>query len=151
MMGRIVMVLWLGVAAVVVVLGFVRLAPSDPLDWNTQPEFSEDQTFQGGVFRVLRSGSDGLAAFHAVAANAPRTRVLAGSVEDGMITYITRTRFIGFPDYTTARQAQVRHFRTIFEVLVFGGWFYFNGLGLISGSNPPTFVVTRIVRIHHCL
>ncbi|CRL16168.1 DUF1499 domain-containing protein [Phaeobacter italicus] len=103
-MGRVMIFVWLSIAAVVVVLGFIRLAPSDPLDWNTQPEFSEDRTFRGGVFRVMRTGESGLERFHAVAANAPRTRVLAGSVEDQMITYVTRTRFIGFPDYTTARQ-----------------------------------------------
>ncbi|UWR67018.1 DUF1499 domain-containing protein [Phaeobacter inhibens] len=103
-MGRVMIFVWLSIAALVVVLGFIRLAPSDPLDWNTQPEFSEDKTFRGGVFRVLRSGEDGLERFHAVASNAPRTRVLAGSVEDAMVTYVTRTRFLGFPDYTTARQ-----------------------------------------------
>ncbi|MFV1593596.1 DUF1499 domain-containing protein [Phaeobacter sp. JH20_36] len=103
-MGRVMIFVWLSIAAVVVVLGFIRLAPSDPLDWNTQPEFTEDKTFRGGVFRVLRSGEDGLERFHNVASNAPRTRVLAGSVEDEMVTYVTRTRFLGFPDYTTARQ-----------------------------------------------
>ncbi|APG47398.1 DUF1499 domain-containing protein [Phaeobacter porticola] len=103
-MGRVVIFIWLSIAAIVVVLGFIRLAPSDPLDWNTQPEFSEDKTFRGGVFRVVRSGEDGLARFHIVASNAARTRVLAGSVEDEMVTYVTRTRLLGFPDYTTARQ-----------------------------------------------
>ena len=29
------------------------------------------------------------------------TQVLAGSVADGQVTYISRTRWIGFPDYTT--------------------------------------------------
>ena len=41
-MGRVMIFVWLSIAAVVVVLGFIRLAPSDPLDWNTQPELSED-------------------------------------------------------------------------------------------------------------
>ena len=30
--------------------------------------------------------------------------VLAGSVEEGMVTYITRSAVFGFPDYTTVRQ-----------------------------------------------
>ena len=30
-----------------------------------------------------------------------RTRILAGSVAEGMITYVTRSRGFGFPDYTT--------------------------------------------------
>jgi uncharacterized protein (DUF1499 family) len=95
---------WICVAAVIVVLGLIRLAPVDPLDWNTQPEFTEDKTFRGGVFRVVRTGPEGLARFDQVASAAPRTKLLAGSVEDGLATYVTRTQFLGFPDYTTARQ-----------------------------------------------
>ncbi|NIZ60736.1 DUF1499 domain-containing protein [Sedimentitalea sp. CY04] len=103
-MGRIMLFAWICVAVVIVVLGLIRLAPVDPLDWNTQPEFTEDKTFRGGVFRVVRTGPDGLARFDQVASSAPRTNLLAGSVEDGLATYVTRTKFLGFPDYTTARQ-----------------------------------------------
>lgn len=95
---------WLLLAAIVAGLGFVRLAPSDPLDWNTQPELSEDKEFRGGVFRVIRTGPDGLERFHRIASHAPRTSVLAGGPDDGMVTYITRTQVLGFPDYTTAAQ-----------------------------------------------
>lgn len=31
----------------------------------------------------------------------PRTSLLAGASEEGMITYMTRSRVFGFPDYTT--------------------------------------------------
>ena len=103
-MGRIMLFAWICGAAAIVVLGLIRLAPVDPLDWNTQPELSEDKTFRGGVFRVVRTGPDGLARFDRVASDAPRTKLLAGSVEDGLATYVTRTKFLGFPDYTTARQ-----------------------------------------------
>lgn len=95
---------WLLLAAIIAGLGFVRLAPSDPLDWNTQPELSEDKEFRGGVFRVVRTGPDGLERFHRIASHAPRTSVLAGGPDDGMVTYITRTQVLGFPDYTTAAQ-----------------------------------------------
>lgn len=95
---------WICITAVIVLLGLIRLAPVDPLDWNTQPEFTEDKQFRGGVFRVVRTGPDGLARFDQVASAAPRTNLLAGSVEDGLATYVTRTKFLGFPDYTTARQ-----------------------------------------------
>ena len=30
--------------------------------------------------------------------------VFAGSVAEGRVTYVTRTKWIGFPDYTTAEQ-----------------------------------------------
>ncbi|WIY24971.1 DUF1499 domain-containing protein [Parasedimentitalea psychrophila] len=103
-MGRIMIFGWICLAAVVVVLGLIRLAPVDPIDWNIQPDFSEDKTFRGGVFRVVQTGPGGLARFDRVASAAPRTKLLAGSVEDGLATYVTRTKFMGFPDYTTARQ-----------------------------------------------
>lgn len=38
-----------------------------------------------------------------VALATPRTKILAGSVEDGMVTYVTRSLGFGFPDYTTVR------------------------------------------------
>lgn len=103
-MGKIMMLIWVGLAAVVVVVGFIRLAPVDPFDWNSQPELTEDKEFRGGVFKVVRSGPDGLQQFDRIASAAPRTKLLAGSVEEGMATYVTRTKVIGFPDYTTARQ-----------------------------------------------
>ncbi|WP_435661068.1 DUF1499 domain-containing protein [Leisingera caerulea] len=103
-MKRLMLFGWLVLAAVVAGLGFIRLAPSDPLDWNTQPEFTEDKEFRGGVFRVVRTGPGGLERFHRIASHAPRTSVLAGGPDDGMVTYITRTQVLGFPDYTTAAQ-----------------------------------------------
>ncbi|MEW2911546.1 DUF1499 domain-containing protein [Leisingera sp. JC11] len=103
-MRRLMLLGWLLLAAIVAGLGFIRLAPSDPLDWNTQPELSEDKEFRGGVFRVVRTGPDGLERFHRIASHAPRTSVLAGGPDDGMVTYITRTQVLGFPDYTTAAQ-----------------------------------------------
>ncbi|WP_375697645.1 DUF1499 domain-containing protein [Pseudophaeobacter sp. TrK17] len=103
-MGKIMMLIWIVLAAAVVVVGFIRLAPVDPFDWNTQPELSEDKEFRGGVFKVVRTGPEGLHDFDRIASAAPRTKLLTGSVEEGMATYVTRTKVIGFPDYTTARQ-----------------------------------------------
>ena len=37
----------------------------------------------------------------------PRTKVLAGSVAEGKITYVTRTRIAGFPDLTTVTLTQL--------------------------------------------
>ncbi len=46
--------------------------------------------------------ADLLARLDAVALATPRTRRLAGSVEEGRITWETRSALWGFPDYTTA-------------------------------------------------
>jgi len=43
-----------------------------------------------------------LARLDAIAMASPRTRRLAGSPAEGRITWISRSRLWGFPDYTTA-------------------------------------------------
>ncbi|MCB1363344.1 MAG: DUF1499 domain-containing protein [Rhodobacteraceae bacterium] len=96
--------LWVGLAIAAVALGYVRLAPSGVADWHVAPPAGETGAVENGVLRMARTGPDGLARFDRIARATPRTRVLAGSVETGMLTYITRSAAIGFPDYTTARQ-----------------------------------------------
>lgn len=86
----------------VALLAFIRLAPSDPARWHQMPETITNRDLEGGVMRRVPGD---LAAFDAIARATPRTRVLAGSVEEGMITYVTRSRIMGFPDYTTVRQS----------------------------------------------
>jgi uncharacterized protein (DUF1499 family) len=89
----------------VALLGFaayVRLAPSDPAQWNTDPA----QGAAGSNSHVAKAfvrlaPAEALAAFDAVAMAEPRTVRLAGSPEDGRITYISRSRLWGFPDYTS--------------------------------------------------
>lgn len=81
---------------------YVRLAPSDPARWHTDPA----KGVAGGNSEVAKaflpmSEAEALAAFDAAAMAEPRTERLAGSVEEGRITYVTRSRVWGFPDYTT--------------------------------------------------
>ncbi|MES0824139.1 DUF1499 domain-containing protein [Ruegeria sp. SCP11] len=97
-------VFWLVIGLVVAVGVYIRIAPSDPARWHVIPAAEADRDLQGGVLRVVDTGPDGLARLDAIARAAPRTSVLAGSVEDGMVTYITRTKVVGFPDYTTVQQ-----------------------------------------------
>ena len=90
---------------------WVRLAPSDPARWHRDPAAAQAGT-QGR--RTARpTGGDQpvpifpgpperlLSALDRIAMADPRTRRLAGSVEEGRITYVTRSRLWGFPDYTT--------------------------------------------------
>jgi hypothetical protein len=97
---------WVLVILVVGVLAYVRLAPSDPDRWHvssTVDGMGEVRSASGYLWRapVEGDGKDQLRALHAVAMATPRTTRLAGSVEDGRITYITRSQWFGFPDYTT--------------------------------------------------
>jgi len=44
-----------------------------------------------------------LARFDAIARAQPRVTVLAGSVAEGMITYVQRSRLVHYPDYITVK------------------------------------------------
>lgn len=91
-------------AVVVGFLGYVRLAPSSVARWHVAPNFTANKDFPGGAVRLVETGPDGLARLDILAHATNRTRILAGSVDEGMITYITRSAVIGFPDYTTVQQ-----------------------------------------------
>ena len=100
-------------------MAYIRLAPSDPARWHVNPYVAAfpDQvlTYQG--FSNVVEAPKGAFAFHhapdqtpeevlqrldAVAIATPRTVRLAGSPEEGMITWVTRSAVFGFPDYSTA-------------------------------------------------
>ncbi|AXT25827.1 DUF1499 domain-containing protein [Ruegeria sp. AD91A] len=98
------MVLWAVIALVLGLGAYIRLAPSIPARWHVAPVAEVDQDLPSGVLRVVETGPDGLQRLDLIARATPRTSVLAGSVDEGMITYVTRTKWIGFPDYTTVQQ-----------------------------------------------
>ncbi|RKF15076.1 DUF1499 domain-containing protein [Roseovarius spongiae] len=101
---------WFGWAGIVICAGialvalWVRLAPSDPARWHTMPEVERDADLPGGAMRVIGAGPEGLARLDRIIRATARTDALAGSVGEGMVTYVTRSRVFGFPDYTTVRQ-----------------------------------------------
>lgn len=81
----------------------VRLAPTVPSRWHIDP-FAAADPAPGGVlevFAVPMEADEALARLAAIAETEPRTRHVAGSVEEGRLTYRTRTAFWGFPDFTT--------------------------------------------------
>jgi uncharacterized protein (DUF1499 family) len=82
-------------------LAYVRLAPSDPARWHVAVDGAGDADFASGARRVIATDAGRLAEADAWMRAQPRTTVLAGSVEEGRITYVTRTKVFGFPDYTT--------------------------------------------------
>ena len=97
--------------AVVAFAAYVRLAPSDPGRWHVAPmaEGPVGEVVVAGLNRAtLRlapeagAAAELLARLDAVALATPRTTRLAGSVEEGRITWVTRSAAWGFPDFTTA-------------------------------------------------
>lgn len=105
-MGRLMTVLWVLIALIVVGMGYIRLAPSDPVRWHKAPDVTKDANMKHGVKRLVAAGPAALGQLDAIIRATPRTQVLAGTVEDGMITYITRTQVMGFPDYTTVEASE---------------------------------------------
>ena len=104
-MGKLMILIWVLVAAVVVMLGYIRLAPSDPVVWNVMPQSVEaDKDFKNGVIRVVEIGSDGLTRFDEIAMKTARTKRIPETGQGSMVTYVTRSAVLGFPDYTTVRQ-----------------------------------------------
>ncbi len=108
----------MGVAGVLVLafLGlsaYVRLAPTDPAAWNEDlssrhaplgpPSVDQVTSFGNGAYVDLTKAS--LAQLDSIAMSSPRTERVAGSVEEGRITWETRSFAWGFPDYTTAQVA----------------------------------------------
>ncbi len=98
------MIIILVFLAIVALLAFIRLAPSDVSRWHTPIGSAEDVTGAGWAARVIPATSGLLSDLHQGMLALPRTELLAGSVGDGRLTYITRSKLIGFPDYTTIEQ-----------------------------------------------
>lgn len=94
----------LGLALLLVAVGamaWIRLAADDVARWHQLPAEVHDRDMDGGVMRVVTGD---LADLDRIIRAEPRTQVLAGSVDEGLITYVTRSKVFGFPDYTTVAQ-----------------------------------------------
>lgn len=91
-------------------LAYIRLAPSDLARWHAN--FPEGLPANTHAFCIRPDNRYGplqgdpkavLARLDAIALATPRTVRLAGSPEEGRITWISRSAVLGFPDYTTAQ------------------------------------------------
>jgi uncharacterized protein (DUF1499 family) len=112
---------WVALAVVVLLAGVAasaRLAPDDPTVWQaalpTDTPLAQGPCadsverltpLSGGKAACLLDGppAEVLARLDAVALTEPRTRRMAGSPEEGLITWETRSLVFGFPDFTTAQ------------------------------------------------
>lgn len=97
----------IGVICVLVIFaGYVRFAPVDVARWHINPGAADFRLPRGWAgfcpgAGSRYSGGQRLAELDEVAMATPRTRRIAGSVEEGQITWETRSGLFGFPDYTT--------------------------------------------------
>jgi hypothetical protein len=100
------------------VMTFIRLAPSEPAAWHVDPLTVPLPEMNGFLLRpeggnavspvVAEDPVALLTRLDAVALAWPRTMRLAGSPEEGRITYVTRTWLMGYPDYTTVATVPVQ-------------------------------------------
>ncbi|MGF1553997.1 MAG: DUF1499 domain-containing protein [Paracoccaceae bacterium] len=110
------------VGALLVFLAFggliVRGSDHDPARWHVDPT-TATRSSSSNDFMAAPSGATAgeidlalglddpqaaLVAFDRAARVAPRTQVVAGSVEAGHVTYVQRSRLIGFPDYVSVKR-----------------------------------------------
>ncbi|MEO1639384.1 MAG: DUF1499 domain-containing protein [Pseudomonadota bacterium] len=94
------------VAVVVAAMAYFRLAPTDLGTWHQRPTgvAPGDRLDTGGfqaVRRITAPAEDVLRTVEEAALATPRTVLAAGSVEEGMLTFESRSALWAFPDYTT--------------------------------------------------
>lgn len=94
-------------AIVVIILiltdAYVRFAPTDMARWHQPITASQNVDQANGAIRVRQAQPAAFAHVAKAMQALPRTKVLAGAVDEGLITYVTRSRLWGFPDYTTVQ------------------------------------------------
>lgn len=101
-------ILSLAVLGALALQAWVRLSPVDAARWHVPLEMPEEgpgdwpaQNGHRAVFAAPVGVPEAWDLIEALLSDVPRTGVLAGSAEDGRLTFVTRTAFWGFPDFTT--------------------------------------------------
>ncbi len=95
---------WIILGVLVLGLAYIRLAPVSPDRWHNEVITERDVgDFPAtGRFHAVRNvDGDVFERIVQVGQSWPRTELIAGSLDEGRVTFQTRTRLIGFPDFTT--------------------------------------------------
>jgi uncharacterized protein (DUF1499 family) len=95
------MFFYLIVLAAVAFVIYVRIAPTEPAQWHISIDADADKDMKGGAIRIVTKADDTMKTLDQTISGLARTTLLAGSAEEGHVTYVTRSKWIGFPDYTT--------------------------------------------------
>lgn len=88
---------------------FIRLAPIDVARWHVDPETATPPTspnyslIAGGGAAAIDAPTLAVAGRLQEIAEAEGARVLAGSLGEGFVTYVVRTRIMGYPDFISIR------------------------------------------------
>lgn len=88
---------------------WIRLAPIDRDRWHIDPADSEDPGRSGVRYigreapRYPADPETVLSTFDQIASEEPRTRLLEGDLDEGMLTYVVRSKVFGFADFVTVK------------------------------------------------
>lgn len=106
------MLVWIILAITVAGLGYIRLAPADAQRFHLHLAGDADETRAGSALRVRDGGAAEFTRLVDTIVALDRTHTIAGSLESGHMTFVTRSLFFGFPDYTTIEilDGQIRLF-----------------------------------------
>lgn len=102
------MAFWVLLACLAAMAAYVRLGPDVVARWHQPlalaPVAAGIVSEPGGArgFVPMADPRAGLERFQALVEASPRVKRLAGSLEEGRITWVVRSAFWGFPDYVTA-------------------------------------------------
>ena len=99
------------------IMSYIRLAPSDAARWHEDPTLvKKPKTPNAYLIRLV--GGDSIAPIYDLnpadlaavidsIARADGAVLIAGSVDQGHMTYVTRSPVMGFPDYTSVKVGAV--------------------------------------------
>lgn len=106
------MIGWAVLILIVGLLAFIRLAPTDVARWHVPVTAAQDKDLTGGAIRVIDGDAARMQALQDIALATDRTRLIAGSASEGLMTFQTRSRWMGYPDHTTIQldDGQIRMF-----------------------------------------
>lgn len=97
------------VALIIAGLAWIRFAPIDRDQWHTDPA-DTDEPGQAGIRLIGRDAprypadpETVLATIKDIALADDRTRLLEGGVDEGMMTFVARSKFFGFADFVTVK------------------------------------------------
>jgi uncharacterized protein (DUF1499 family) len=97
----------------------IRAVGHDPAEWHVDP-FAAERSGKPNDYLVAPEGTTAadpdrtlepldeppqsvMERLHAIATGEPRTEVVAGSPQEGHVTYVQRSLVFGFPDYISVR------------------------------------------------
>ena len=104
--------IYLVVFVLVVAALWIRFAPHDVDRWHVDPADAPEP--QGNGWRIIGEDAPRFPGdFETVVSNLtdialsePRVRLLDGGEDEGLVTFVARSKWVGFPDYVTFKAVQ---------------------------------------------